>query len=223
MISIIKHCLFVPILSVLMLSVAEAQTTIKAHIVVVPGPDALLSEDLAPVWGAAHEHLSRTGVTVNAVRLTQMFDIAPELATLNLRVSRLVKWRAYAKKHKFGRGVDLVHVILPPIYDGGLNWFAGVAYRICGDGPEAISYSTAGYNIDGYFQGTKSAIGIAHEIGHTLGAKHTNTNDLMNTGALALVNTTWPLSVSPTTIKEIKKCQRKRKAGRKAARKAANF
>ena len=204
---------------------AAAQFPIRAHVVLVGGVDSLPREELPTVWYEGREHLNRTGLSVKATRLTQMYEIAPQLATLSSRKTQLYAWKKYARKNKFHRGVDVVHIILPPIYEGGLNWFAGIANGICQSGTEAISLSNAGYDTAGNLRLLASSIGIAHEMAHVLGAGHTETNDLMNTRALELVKTIYPLPVAATTIKGIKKCQQKRKARRvqRRAAKAANL
>lgn len=200
-----------------------AQYPTRVHVVMVQGPDMLPSAFLPATWDAAREHLFRAGVLAKATRFTAMYDVAPQLLTLSTRKSHLYAWQKYARRNKFDKKVDQIHIITPPIYEGGFNWFAGMAYGLCQSGARAISISNAGIDISGNIRITHSAIGIAHEMAHILGAKHTDTTDLMNTQALELIRNTYPLPVLASTIKEIQKCQRRKKAGRKAAKKAVNF
>ena len=202
---------------------AFAQLPTRVHVVLVQGPDMLPASFLPTTWDAAREHLFRAGVLAKATRVTSMYDIAPQLTTLSTRKAHLYAWQKYARRNKFDKKVDQIHIITPPIYESGVNWFGGMAYGICMAGNKAISLSNAGIDISGNIRITHSAIGIAHEMAHILGAKHTDTNDLMNTQALELVKRTYPLPVLASTMKEIQKCQRRKKAGRKAAKKAANF
>lgn len=202
---------------------ALAQYPTRVHVVMVQGPDMLPSSFLPVTWDAAREHLYRAGVLAKATRFTAMYDVAPQLMTLSTRKAHLYAWQKYGRRNKFDKKVDQIHIITPPIAEGGFNWFAGMAYGFCQSGAKAISISTAGIDISGNIRVTHSAIGIAHEMAHILGAKHTDTNDLMNTQALELVKTIYPLPVVASTLKEITKCQRRKKAGKRAAKKAASF
>ena len=120
-----------------------------------------------------------------------------------------------------GAGYNVTHVVFPMMSDQGALWYSGLATKICGFGDNAFSISSAGAvnNLD--TQLNKSAVGIAHEVLHILGAKHTYTNDLMNTDALALSQTVWPLPVLQTTKNEVLLCQRRK--GKRAAGRAASF
>lgn len=202
---------------------ALAQYRTRVHVIMVQGPDMLPSTFLPMTWDAARDHLFRAGIVAKATRLTAMQDIAPQLFTLETRRLHLYAWQKYARRNKFNKKVDQVHIIAPPIYENGFNWFAGMAYGLCQSGANAISISNAGVDTSGTIRITHSAIGIAHEMAHILGAKHTETTDLMNPQALELVKTLYPLPVAASTIKEIIKCQQRRKVGRKVAVRAANF
>lgn len=206
-------------------SIAEAQIPIRVHLVKVSGDHELSLPNTGTVWDSAAALAAQAGVSLQLAKVTLINDIKPQYGTLDQRVNRLYYWANQARRRGYLRKVDVVHFLFPPIKDKGQYWFAGLAYNECARGQNSISYSNGGTSTGGTVQIRKSAVAVAHEILHILGAKHSSQSDLMNTGALALVDSMWPLPVSQITTNEVNLCQQRRakRVRRKAARKAANF
>ena len=202
----------------------EAQTPIRVHLVKVSGDHQLSLPDAATVWDSAAALVAGAGVDLRLAKVTLINDIKPKYGTLDRREARLYFWLSQARRRGYFKNVDTVHFMFPPIHDKDQYWFAGLAVGECVFRQNAMSYSNTGISKGGTVQLRKSAVAVAHEILHTVGAKHTTGTDLMNTGALALADRTWPLQVAPITINEVNLCQQKRKARnrqRKAARAAS--
>lgn len=208
-----------------LVSMAEAQHQVRVHLVKISGDHELSLPNTGTVWDSAAALTAQAGVSLRLARVTLINDIKPQYGTLNQRVNRLYYWANQARRRGYFRKVDVVHFLFPPIKDKGQYWFAGLAYNECARGQNSISYSNGGTSTGGTVQIRKSAVAVAHEILHILGAKHSSQSDLMNTGALALVDSMWPLPVSQITTNEVNLCQQRRakRVRRKAARKAANF
>ncbi len=198
-------------LSLFFASVASAQQIrINVHVVQLDGPNGLTGSQFSDSWVAAADHLSRSGVKLKLKKFSYIADEKPELATLGRIHQRLLFWRQQAKKRNYHRGVDLVHFIAPPIFEKNTHWFAGMAVGTCSFGLNATSISFAGTSATKGLQIKKSALGIAHEIAHILGGKHTSGNDFMHHGALGMVDNVWPMHVDPATINQIRRCQRRK-------------
>jgi len=87
--------------------------------------------------------------------------------------------------------------------DGGLKWIGGFAI-VCG----GFSVGNAmALNAAGEDRVRESATVLAHEIAHSLGAKHTSTYGLLYPAPMPL--RMWPLPVEAESQRQIARCRRR--------------
>lgn len=210
--------------SSLLITIAAEAAPLRVHLVHVAGERALTYQETIDAWDSAKEYLTAMGVSPALSRVTFIKDQKPQWNSIsdNDQVKRLYYYRQIAIRRSFHRSVDVVHFIFPPMQKDGASYFGGRAIGYCERGNNSVSISNAGRTAAGVLRSKMAIASIAHEIGHTLGARHTVDVDLMNTGAPSFVDRVWPLPVALSTFNEVKSCQQKRKARRKAARKAAS-
>lgn len=105
-------------------------------------------------------------------------------------------------RHRFPRE-QVIHFLVPPIYQYGEKWMAGVSVFQC---EGSVSYSTIeernSKGEDRYFE---SLVGAAHEIFHDLGAHHIDTATLMNPAPFQFAHMGYA-PIDPKSLKEVNQC-----------------
>ena len=111
----------------------------------------------------------------------------------------------------------IYHAILPPIIEPGPKSYIGGLSRVC-QGRPAVSVSNAIERSlpSNWPRLEASALIIAHELGHTLGAEHDNRYpNVMHESATSLFVAGNTLEWSKKSIREMNRCQNPRLRGRR--------
>lgn len=114
-------------------------------------------------------------------------------------------WQNYIQSHYKKNVYAIKHVMLPPVQYEGSIWYYGAASQ-CSYGDKYPVTIVAGH---GYSRLSKqlNAVTSAHEIAHSLGASHDNSNgNIMNADALSFVGDNG-LDFNQRAIIEIRTCQ----------------
>ena len=197
------------LLLVLVATPAWAAPVVRVHLVSVSGPYALT----LPVRRALRAKLREVGVRLRVTRVTHIPDSAPWLSGIADMRRRFFHWEGESYRRKWRRGVDLVHVMLPPVLEYGNSYVSGLAV-VCSK--FGVSFVTETNRL-GENRYEHSLCAMAHEISHSLGANHHDTTEnLMHGDALHWVDH-WltgsrdfmaicPLPYEVGAIREIRGC-----------------
>lgn len=208
-----KCTIFCTIFILLSAVAANALPLVNVHMVMVGGANAIQA-DIPTLFAATKETLKPLPVRLRLRRSTYVSDSAPGLSTLAQTRARFDYWRDEAIKRHWFRGVDIVHVALPPIIDP-LGIFVGELALTCGR--FSVSFLTNS-NHKGETRYEHSICALAHGVGHNLGAMHNSDSaNLMHPDALRFVSaersdassnsSTCRLPIEASTIKEVEACR----------------
>lgn len=185
-----------------------AAAPIKVHLYSASGFNALTPERVDEMFAMVADYWrAQKGIDLVVTKRRYIKNKFKQYHCISelCRFKLLQAWRKWAAKRNNNRKI-LKLIVLPPIVDGGSWYLAGYAASHCsllvGD---SVAYAAAQeYNAQGVPRFWHSAVGLAHEIGHLLGAAHST--GLMDTGVLW--NTTegvWP-ELDFKAAKSIKQC-----------------
>lgn len=149
-----------------------------------------------------------TGVPVKFVRTIKRRDFESKLNTLSSWQQKFYRVKAWVSRRKF-QGVKLVYA--PPLIEGRIRYFAGIADRCKPFDGTAMVYAND-YNQDGASRIYNVQVAAAHEVGHAvLGASHDDTiypdgASIMHSQAAAPGYIHPFMKYSEKTKKEMRKC-----------------
>ena len=149
-------------------------------------------------------------IEIDIVRVRQVKDVAPEIATLAGIRRRLARWDEIAAKRHWFREAQSTHILTPLIVEENGTWLTGLAAGIC-DWP-SISISNAGIvNHLDQLRIRHSAAGMLHEMLHTVGAEHSESVSLMHPNFLGLLDPyqVWPIPLDSLNRREVRRCLRR--------------
>lgn len=120
----------------------------------------------------------------------------PEWGKRYLSISK-VRERLFAYSRKSRAGINLF--IVPVVYQDGYFWYLGGANGICKK-TRAVAFATVRAGTD-----QASVVAVAHELGHLLGAGHTEEVSLMSPAAISLSQSNY-LELQDNSVLQIQKC-----------------
>jgi len=184
---------------------------INVWLVLVPGKDALTRQQVIHnVLPAANAIMAPLNMKINRVK-----RLRKPMRTGNpagVQLQNYAMYRLEAIKRRWTRRGRIVHFILPPMQYQGSKWFGGVASTTCYRDYPATSISNASlYRSNGKDALLFSAISMAHEVLHTLTARHdddpTYAGSVMHSSALRWVDAGVSVWMTPATIRQVSGCQ----------------
>lgn len=187
----------------------------RLHIVLVRGGTAGIG--VSTLWQILSESepaLNRMGVITQKVSV--IGDRWTKLNGYNSQTARLYRLSTYAerRKRRFRAGFNAVHFLVSPMALTGQGWLIGGLAWGCGrDSSRAYSMSNATLeNARGQYSIAFSAMALAHEVGHTLGATHRDyTPNLMHSEALHFIpEGIYPLEILEESRQEMAACALRR-------------
>ncbi len=183
--------------------------TILIRLVLVLGPYSIDPQDVEPIWRMAQEYFTEAGIPVKA-KFSVIQDPCPGLNSLETMQSKFYcEYKSVKRRYRRNKRTN-IHFIIPPIISNGTSFIGGFSAGIC-QRPWGFSQSNAIlYRLqDLQPRSDTSAVAIAHEIAHSIGATHTpkDTTSLMHPDAGMLQLEGNSIFITARSIKEIKKCQ----------------
>lgn len=179
------------------------------NIIQVLGPDAVSKPVAQEIVQAASNKLEsqlglRYRLDIKSWRTIR--DPYPKLVGLDRRDDKLSNLEAWAIKRRLHSRGRFSLFILPPLRVNGLGYVAGVAYR-CDLYTRVLNVNAVERNAYGADRKQHSAIAIAHELGHSLGARHDDaSSQIMHPNALSWATEPY-LGFAAKARKQIRACK----------------
>lgn len=204
----VVSCVILPLLTLASfprfgLAESDVRPVISLTLVRVEGAYAITEDQALEVYQESAKIIG-PAARVKLIKFISVKEYLPKKSialaryknTLERTKLKRVRWVARRKN-------SLLHVLRPPVQEGGKLWINGAAV-ICS--PKGVSYSSATeFNASGEARLQHSAAAMAHEILHALGAHHLVGDNIMNADALHLPEP-WNLTVHPITRNEVRNC-----------------
>jgi hypothetical protein len=208
---LIAYLAIAAILAVTICRAVQAEPGRDLTIVNIPGIYGYSSAQTVEQAHKAIQLVRQTGVRL---RLVAFMDYRADeyVAAQNLNTSGWIFYQLIklARRNSWQRQ-GMVHFILPPMLDQGKRWIGGYSAGVCTNRNNRVSVSNATVvNAAGYSRVNYSAVVMAHELGHQIGASHNNQGiNIMNACfPLDYVNSQQIPPWSVASVKQIKKCMR---------------
>lgn len=148
-----------------------------------------------------HEHVVVLPIIIVNVDPSKRYN------TLGLYGARLGYLRAWVNRHYRRRGANLVHIILPPIYENQKYWLGGYA-TVCNYYTGLSIANALNKNSFAEPRDKQTITAIAHEVCHVLGCGHIVGDNLMDPAALKYVTAgEYPLQVLKQSKCEVQSCR----------------
>lgn len=215
-------CVLFGIIAMLVLClIASLAHAAPIEIIAVNGPYAVDNQQIKQIYDQANIMLSEAKIGGPMKRpIYRIDDQWPTYNNFDLAQSRYyntLHWLEVQPGHNQHRIRH--HIIFPPMTQSGYTgWIAGLTRKICMD-RDSSRYSSSNaiaFNlISGESRIGKSAIALAHEIGHMMGAQHDNTdNNIMNKDALSFYHVGDPLPHwNAKALQEMRNCKARQNNG----------
>lgn len=154
---------------------ALAQGKVPLAVIHAQGDFAMNTAQIYEMIDYVQSKYAELGISFRIKRIRVTEDLFPQQGVSPFGYNGAIfAWENWARRKRIGRRHWLIYVVAPPVPDVGRLWFGGVALASCRKARPRLAYGNAGpVNISGLDRRLVSAVIMQHELGHLLGANHT--------------------------------------------------
>lgn len=184
------------------LATPASARTFHIDIIHVGGFYSMPRQSVIAMFVITRQQFARIGVNI---RLRRVSSAPPQGPRVDLKTWMRQGW--YWQMKLLHQGAKKIYyVVLPPFNDGWKRYIAGQSYICQVRKLPSIAVGNAQmFNQDAELRYYQSAVVMAHELGHSFGAQHDNSNSIMNPAATILPNVN-KLQFSAASAYQISKC-----------------
>lgn len=184
---------------------------VPIKIIHVDGANAIKSVHSTRLVRQAERHFKPQGIRFALKPQIDTNESEPFLSPL-LLVWRFYFWNNWARQAGLVESDEIKLFIVPPFVDaGGVFYIGGASAGVCTykGNLNPVTMAAAEYkNGKGQARWRHSVVAVAHELGHAIGARHTETKSIMHPYILPFVDGIPRMTFAPESRAQIRTCLR---------------
>ena len=201
-----KLLLLLLLITLVLVSTQAEARTFSLDIIQSHGPKEVSRQEAIGMFKFAQARLAEAGIKIKLRRCSFTGKRNPAVNITNWP-NQFYWWAKQGYSKRLLKN-QLLYIMLPPFWDE-IYWIGGQAYAVCGIRRTLFSFAVGNaelvtsFGVDRWYH---SAMIMVHELGHLFGARHIDTDTIMNPGATGLPVSMVTLPWDIKSIQQIQRC-----------------